>query len=117
MWYVRMARLVIITYLALTLVSYVHCLTLQNRHIKWGKRNELKELVDDLKEEEKRSEHAHGIIFFFGDLNRDGRLTEVELRRLFSGNVFTSHLDDLITVLMSRDLDNSQSLDVNGTRI
>lgn len=67
-----------------------------------------------MKKLETRSEHAHGIIFFFGDLNRDGALTEVELRRFFSGNVFAAHLDDLIQVLMSRDLDNSQSLDVNG---
>lgn len=67
-----------------------------------------------MKELETRSEHAHGIIFFFGDLNRDGALTEVELRRFFSGNVFAAHLDDLIQVLLSRDLDNSQSLDVNG---
>ncbi|XP_061172049.1 uncharacterized protein LOC133181567 [Saccostrea echinata] len=108
-----MARLGIIIYIALTLICFVNCLTLQKKHIKSEKRNVLKELVDDLRKEEKRSEHAHGIIFFFGDLNRDGRLTEVELRRLFSGNVFASHLDDLITVLMSRDLDNSQSLDVN----
>lgn len=71
--------------------------------------------VDDLKDEEKRSDHAHGIVFFFGDLNRDGALTEVELRRLFSGNVFAAHLEDLIRVLLSRDLDNSQSLDVHGT--
>lgn len=71
--------------------------------------------VDDLKDEDKRSDHAHGIVFFFGDLDRDGALTEVELRRLYSGSVFAAHLEDLIRVLLSRDLDNSQSLDVHGT--
>lgn len=39
----------------------------------------------------------------------------MELRRLYSGSVFAAHLEDLIRVLLSRDLDNSQSLDVHGT--
>eukprot|EP00105_Crassostrea_gigas_P029550 XP_011451534.1 PREDICTED: uncharacterized protein LOC105345170 [Crassostrea gigas] len=106
-----MVRAAIIYCITLSLVCT--CWTFSLRNIKSDKEVLLRELVDDLKDEEKRTDHAHGIVFFFGDLNRDGALTEEELRRLFSGNVFATHLEDLIRVLLSRDLDNSQSLDVH----
>ncbi|XP_056004611.1 uncharacterized protein LOC125660223 [Ostrea edulis] len=130
-----LTRTVIVLFVAtLTLSCFCNCLTFPNRHFKSDKNAIIhREMADDLKEEEKhtehaheeekrtehvheeekRTEHAHGIVFFFGDLDRNGELTEVELRRLFSGRVFASHLEDLIRVLMSRDLDKSQSLDVN----
>ncbi|XP_061172023.1 uncharacterized protein LOC133181550 [Saccostrea echinata] len=72
----------------------------------------------DLMNREKRATESGvlDLLFQFGDSNKDDRLDEKEVRSLFCGQLFASQVNDIVIALMSRDSDQSNSLDLNEWR-
>ncbi|XP_062572611.1 uncharacterized protein LOC134234539 [Saccostrea cucullata] len=77
------------------------------------------DLMNQLKREnEKRSTGSDvlDLLFQFGDTNKDKRLDEKEVRSLFCGQLFASQLNDIVIALLSRDSDQTNSLDLKEWR-
>lgn len=54
------------------------------------------------------------LMFQFGDSNKDNRLDEREVRKLFCGKEFAASINDIIIAIMSRDSNKSNGIDLQG---